>query len=183
MLVAGDEFARTQHGNNNAYCQDNEISWIDWSLAERNAAQVSFVRELAHLRAKYPILRRSRFLSAKVNDAIGLKEITWINASGAEMEDGHWSDDRMQCFGMLLDGRAQPSGLKQRGIDATLLIILNAHHDLVNFTLPGHAGDERWRLLIDTNHEGKPVKTAFAKGNVYGVTARSLLLFQLQGAE
>jgi isoamylase len=89
----------------------------------------------------------------------------------------------MQCFGMLLDGRAQPTGLKQRGVDATLLIILNAHYDLVNFKLPGHAGDERWRLLIDTNVEGKLDKTAFKEGDVYGVTGRSLLLFQLHGGE
>jgi isoamylase len=183
MLLAGDEFARTQRGNNNAYCQDNDLSWVDWSLADRNYSQVNFVRMLTHLRARYPILRRNRFLSAKVNEAIGLKEITWINASGAEMEDDHWTDDRMQCFGMLLDGRAQPTGLKQRGVDATLLLILNAHHDVVNFTLPGHAGDERWTLLVDTNVESKLAKTAFAKGDVYAVTARSLLLFQLQGGE
>jgi glycogen operon protein len=183
MLLAGDEFARSQRGNNNAYCQDNDISWLDWNDADRNFALVNFVRELTHLRAKYPILRRSRFLSARENEAIGLKEITWINAGGEEMEDGHWSDPRMQCFGMLLDGRAQPSGLRQRGIDATLLLILNAHHDLVNFTLPGHAGDERWRLLVDTNVEGKLAKVAFGKGDEYGVTARSLLLFQLLGAE
>jgi isoamylase len=183
MLVAGDEFARTQRGNNNAYCQDNEISWVDWTLAETNAAQIEFVRRLTHLRAKYPILRRSRFLSALENPRIGLKEITWINADGEEMEDGQWSDDRMQCFGMLLDGRAQPTGLKQRGLDATLLIILNAHHDLVNFTLPGHAGNERWELLVDTNVETPLELTAFSKGNVYSVTARSLLLLQLDTAE
>jgi isoamylase len=183
MLLAGDEFARTQRGNNNAYCQDNEISWIDWSLADRNYPQVDFVRTLTHLRAKYPILRRNRFLSARENEAIGLKEITWINAAGGEMEEGHWSDPNMQCFGMLLDGRAQPTGLKQRGVDATLLLILNAHHDVVNFTMPGHAGDERWTLLVDTNVEGKLARTAFAKGDVYAVTARSLLLFQLQGGD
>jgi isoamylase len=183
MLLAGDEFARTQRGNNNAYCQDNDISWVDWSLADRNYDQVNFVRTLTSLRARYPILRRSRFLSAKENEAIGLKEITWINASGAEMEEGHWTDPNMQCFGMLLDGRAQPTGIKQRGVDATLLLILNAHHDVVNFTLPGHAGDERWTLLVDTNVEGKLARTAFAKGDVYAVTARSLLLFQLQGGD
>ena len=181
MLLAGDEFARTQRGNNNAYCQDNELSWVDWALSSSHYDQVNFVRTLTHLRARYPILRRSRFLSAKLNESIGLKEITWINASGAEMEPAQWADKGMQCFGMLLDGRAQPTGLKQRGIDATLLLILNAHHDLVNFTLPGLEGDERWTLLVDTNLEGKLVKTAFAKGDVYGVTARSLLLLQLLG--
>jgi isoamylase len=181
MLLAGDEFARTQKGNNNAYCQDNELSWVDWSLADTHYEQVNFVRTLTHLRARYPILRRSRFLSAKVNEDIGLKEITWINASGAEMEESQWADANMHCFGMLLDGRAQATGLKQRGVDATLLLVLNAHHDVVNFTLPGHAGDERWTLLVDTNIEGKLVKTAFAKGDEYAVTARSLLLFQLLG--
>jgi glycogen operon protein len=180
MLLAGDEFARTQDGNNNAYCQDNTISWVDWSLLKRNEAQVKFVQRLIQLRATYPILRRSRFLSAAPNEALGLKEITWINASGEEMEDGHWADPRMQCFGMLLDGRAQATGIKQRGADATMLLVLNAYHDLVNFTLPGHAGDERWELLIDTNLETPLPKTDFMKGDVYGVTGRSLLLLQLK---
>ena len=117
-----------------------------------------------------------------MNEAIGLKEITWINAGGAEMEAAQWDDQNMRCVGMLLDGRAQPTGIKQRGVDATLLLILNAHHDVVNFTMPGHEGDEQWTLLVDTNVEGKLVKTAFAKGDVYAVTGRSLLLFQLLGA-
>jgi glycogen operon protein len=86
----------------------------------------------------------------------------------------------MQCFGMLLDGRAQPTGIKQRGMDSTLLIVLNAYHDLVNFTLPGHAGDELWELLIDTNVEDTLAKTNYAKGDVYGVTGRSLLLLRLR---
>jgi glycogen operon protein len=180
MLLAGDEFARTQDGNNNAYCQDNTISWVDWSLLKRNQAQVKFVQRLTQLRAEYPILRRSRFLSGRPNEELGLKEITWINASGDEMDDGHWTDPRMQCFGMLLDGRAQPTGIKQRGVDATLLIVLNGWHDLVNFTLPGHAGNEQWELLIDTNVEGELAKTQFAKGEVYGVTGRSLLLLRLR---
>ncbi|HET9864570.1 MAG TPA: hypothetical protein VFP37_14080, partial [Steroidobacteraceae bacterium] len=183
MLLAGDEFARTQDGNNNAYCQDNSISWVDWTLLKKNEAQVKFVQRLAQLRANYPILRRSRFLSAKQNAELGVKEITWINADGNEMADEQWSDPRMQCFGMLLDGRAQPTGIKQRGVDATLLIILNAYHDLVNFTLPGHAGDERWELLIDTHVEEPLSRTQFAKGDAYGVTGRSLLLLQLRNGD
>ena len=180
MLLAGDEFGRTQDGNNNAYCQDNSISWVDWKLLKRNQAQVKFVQRLTQLRAEYPILRRSRFLSGRPNEELGLKEITWINAGGEEMDDGHWADARMQCFGMLLDGRAQPTGIKQRGLDATLLIVLNAYHDLVNFTLPGYAGDELWELLIDTNVEETLTRTSFAKGDVYGVTGRSLLLLRLR---
>ena len=92
MLLAGDEFARTQRGNNNAYCQDNEISWVDWTLAEANLRQVRFVQSLTALRRRYPILRRNRFLSTIVNEAIGVKEVTWINASGAEMREEDWTD-------------------------------------------------------------------------------------------
>ena len=140
MLLAGDEFARTQRGNNNAYCQDNEISWVDWTLAETQlragrtscGSSRTLRREVSDPAAQPLPVRRSE------NDAIGLKEITWINASGEEMDDGALGAiGRMQCFGMLLDGRAQPTGIKQRGVDATLLIVLNAHHDVVNFTLPG----------------------------------------------
>ena len=183
MMLAGDEFGRTQHGNNNAYCQDNEISWVDWSLAERNEATVNFVRQLIDFRHRYPILRRNRFLSGEMNERIGLKEITWINASGTEMQDEQWADGMMLCFGMLLDGRAQATGIKQRGQDATLLVIFNAYHDVVNFTLPGEAADARWALLIDTN---LPLglaehKVNFATGDVYEVTGRSVLVFQLEG--
>ncbi|HEX7002875.1 MAG TPA: glycogen debranching protein GlgX, partial [Trueperaceae bacterium] len=87
MIAGGDEQGRSQGGNNNAYCQDNEISWVDWTLAEKNIAQVRFVQSLTALRRRYPILRRNRFLSTVVNEAIGVKEVTWINPSGSEMHE------------------------------------------------------------------------------------------------
>jgi glycogen operon protein len=134
------------------------------------------------LRARFPILRRNRFLSALENPRVNLKEITWVNASGNEMEDEQWADDGMLCFGMLLDGRAQTTGLRQRGQDATLLIVFNAFHDLVEFTLPGDSPDARWTLLIDTNLPDLPTgrKAIFLQGEAYGVTARSLLVFSLE---
>ena len=184
MLTAGDEFARTQRGNNNAYCQDNEISWVDWSLAEVNIAQVRFVQSLTALRRRYPILRRNRFLSTAVNEAIGVKEVTWINSSGAEMREEDWTNGS-RCFGMLLDGRAQATGIKQRGQDATLLAILNAHHEVMPFTLPA-VGDEdslaRWTLVLDTQF-AEPAQSAendYSTGEVYEVAARSLLLLKLK---
>jgi glycogen operon protein len=184
MMLAGDEFARTQEGNNNAYCQDNDISWMDWSLVEKNQTLVRFVQQMTALRSKFPILRRNRFLSAQENPDIGLKEIAWINASGREMEAEHWDDDGMLCFGMLLDGRAQATGIRQRGHDATLLIVFNAFHDLVEFTLPGDEPDARWTLMIDTNIPDLPNghKVQFQTGEVYGVTGRSLLVFSLEAS-
>ncbi|HEY4369404.1 MAG TPA: glycogen debranching protein GlgX [Steroidobacteraceae bacterium] len=180
MLLAGDEFGRTQQGNNNAYCQDNEISWLNWNLLDKGTGLIRFVQKLTALRRKYPILRRNRFLSGEVNPRIDLKEVTWINASGNEMQDDQWHDDLMLCFGMLIDGRAQPTGLRQRGQDATMLIIFNSYHDVVQFTLPGNSDSAHWILLIDTNQpDEEPDKKIFATAQTYEVTGRSLLLFSM----
>ena len=151
MLLAGDEFGRTQRGNNNAYCQDNEISWVDWDIDKGGRSLISFVRRLTELRRHYPILRRSRFLTGEFNEELGVKDVTWINAPGTEMRPEEWDDSNMRCFGMLMDGRAQPTGIRRRGEDATLLMVLNAHHDLLEFTLPETPGGREWSLLIDTN--------------------------------
>jgi isoamylase len=180
MLLGGDEFGRTQQGNNNAYCQDNEISWLNWNLKEKNQALIQFVQKLTKLRHTFPILRRNRFLTGEYAEELGVKDVTWINANGTEMEDTHWGDTGMRCFGMLMDGRAQPTGIRQRGKDATLLMIINAHHDLVEFTLPECAGGTTWSLMIDTNVSDTSEKRKFGTGDKYGVTARSLLLFALE---
>jgi isoamylase len=179
MVLAGDEFGRTQKGNNNAYCQDNEISWVDWGLKDKNASLIKFVQKLTSLRHKYPILRRSRFLTGEYNSELDVKDVTWINASGAEMQPENWSDEGMRCFGMLMDGRAQPTGVRQRGTEATMLLILNGHFDLVKFTLPTLAGGRTWTRLIDTNLPDDAGTPKFKTGDAYDVTARSLLLFVL----
>ena len=183
MVLAGDEFARTQGGNNNAYCQDNEISWLNWDIAEKGKALTRFVQKLTGLRHRYPILRRNLFLNGIYIEELGVKDVTWINANGSEMEQSNWGDTGMRCFGMLMDGRAQTTGVRQRGHEATLLMVINDHHDMVKFTLPECAGGNRWSLLIDTNLDegGKFSGTEmFHTGEFYAVTARSLLLFELE---
>ncbi len=185
MMLAGDEFSRTQQGNNNAYCQDNDISWVDWTLQEKNKSLIDFVRKLTGLRHKYPILRRNLFLTGAYNEELGIKDVTWINADGAEMQDKNWGDAGMRCFGMLMDGRCQTTGIRQRGHEATLLMVINDHFDMVNFTLPECAGGCQWALLIDTNleAEGKKIpegSEAFRAGDMYEVTARSLLVFAME---
>jgi len=180
MMLAGDEFARTQNGNNNAYCQDNEISWIDWNIQAEGRSLIGFVQKLTALRHKYPILRRRRFLTGVYNEELGVKDVTWINASGVEMKPEEWGDRAMQCFGMLMDGRAQPTGIRRRGEDATLLMVLNAYHDLVEFSLPETPGGSHWQLLIDTNLADDVELGTFATGEAYGATGRSVLLFALE---
>ena len=180
MLVAGDEFARTQEGNNNAYCQDNEISWLNWDIPEAGRSLTRYVQTLTGLRARYPILRRSRFLSGIYNEELGIKDITWINAAGREMDDADWEESSMRCFGMLMDGRAQPSGIRQRGRDITLLIVMNAHDDVVVFTLPECPGGAEWERMIDTNLTEDAPAATFVTGHGYEVTGQSLLLFALK---
>ena len=180
MLLAGDEFGRTQNGNNNAYCQDTEISWLDWNIAEKGNSLIQFVKKLTYLRHKYPILRRNRFLTGQYVEEVGVKDVTWINANGSEMTAEQWQDRGMTCFGMLLDGRAQATGIRKSSKDATLLLVINGHSDLVEFTLPECYGGMQWSLLLDTNVGDSSAKAVFDPGDKYGVTARSLLLFALR---
>ncbi len=180
MLLAGDEFARTQQGNNNAYCQDNEISWVDWRLLEENESLVCFVRKLTELRHKYPILHRNLFLNGEYIEELGVRDVTWINPDGSEMALEHWHDPATRCFGMLLDGRAQTTGIRQRGKEATILIIVNGHHAPVEFTLPECVGACRWTQLIDTTAPELPELAAFEIGATYTVMGRSLLVFVLE---
>src|SRR5689334_7490473 len=128
MLLAGDEIGRTQKGNNNAYCQDNEISWVDWQTAEAGASLIDFVRKLIALRHAFPILRRSRFLTGEHNADLGVKDVRWLTPATTDLGGEQWQDPLARCFGMLIDGRAQATGIKRASMDATVLLVLNAHH-------------------------------------------------------
>lgn len=179
MLLAGDEFGQTQGGNNNAYCQDSEISWLDWDIQEKGAGLIRFTKKLTGLRHRYPILRRTLFFTGVLNEELGVKDVTWVNAGGSEMQSEEWEDAGMMCFGMILDGRAQVSGIRKRAQDATLLTVINAYHDAVGFTLPDAADGKGWTLLIDTNLPDQSDEPEFEIGASYQVTGRSLLLFRL----
>ena len=180
MILAGDEIGRSQGGNNNAYCQDNETNWIDWSQLDDGGRQLlEFTRQLIRIRSRHPILQRGRFLAGWQNPEVGAKDVTWVKPDATEMSEEGWKDRHAKCFGMVLDGRAQESGIKRPGSDETLLVILNAHHDVVKFKLPAVPEAVRWVRLLDTNDPAlKP--QAYEFGAEYLVTGRSLLLFLLQ---
>jgi glycogen operon protein len=180
MLLAGDEFARTQHGNNNAYCQDSEISWVKWKLDADAEKLLAFTKTLLKLRSDYPALRRSRFLSDKHDPELDVCGLTWINANGRPMQEAHWQDESMHCLGMMVDGRAQKTGIRRQGDDATVLMVLNSYEGVVDFHLPACSGGQHWSLLIDTNMDAPPAPEDFAFEDVYLVTGRSLLLFVLE---
>ncbi|WP_232628297.1 glycogen debranching protein GlgX [Methylobacterium sp. Leaf118] len=184
MLLAGDEFARTQAGNNNAYCQDNEVSWVDWGAIgpdERDLTE--FTQRLILLRNALPMLSRGRFVTGNYDEEFGVKDVTWLTPAGTEMTPENWNDGNSRSLAVLLDGRAQASGIHRRGGDATLLLFYNAYHDVVGFTFPDAPGGTAWTRLLDTNlPDGQDIES-FKVGETYSVTGRSMLMFVLKPIE
>ena len=157
MLQMGDELGRTQRGNNNAYCQDNEISWLDWTAATgADQALARFVRRLTALRAAHPALRRRRFLHGLARTAEGLSDVTWLASHGGVISIDEWHHPRLRCLGLMLRGDAgpEPTPEGEPGIDDTLLLLLNAHVAPTGFRLPRLERLVGWRLLLDTASTG-----------------------------
>jgi glycogen operon protein len=181
MVLAGDELGRTQKGNNNTYCQDNELNWIDWAnIGEDGQSLIEFTRRLIALRQTLPILRRQRFLTGRRNEELDVSDVLWVSPSGEPMRDEQWEDPNARCLGMVLDGRARATGINRPAMDVTAMLVVNAHHDVVNFRLPAVTGGTAWRCLLDTNVPDGAEDEAFEIGAEYTVTGRSLLLFALE---
>jgi len=180
MVLAGDEFGRTQQGNNNAYCQDDDISWLHWEIDERGQALNRFTQRLTKLRKELPVLRRGRFLSGDVKEETQLKDVTWLAPDGAEMDSGHWDDPQTRCFGMLLEGTAQASSIARPADDATVMIMINSWQDAIEFKLPARADGVHWSRLIDTALDPQEPED-FEPEAIYTVTGRSMLLFVAAG--
>ena len=181
MLLAGDEFNRTQGGNNNAYCQDNEISWVNWALDDAGREMLRFTRRLIELRRRHPVLARKRFLTGEYDGAEpGVRDVAWLNADGTEMRPEDWSSGNIRCFGMLLDGRSRPTAVPRPGADATLLLLFNGHHDVVGLTLPRCAHGTEWHLLLDTAGALSDIASRHPLGAAVPAAGRSTLLFELR---
>jgi isoamylase len=152
MLTAGDEMSRTQDGNNNAYCQDNEISWMDWALADEHAALLDFTRALAGLRRAHPVFRRRRFFSGEPAAAGGLRDLIWLAPSGEPMADQNWGDSQLKSIGVFLNGGAitEPGPRGDALVDQSFLLLFNAKADPVTFRLPGTAYAGSWEPVVDT---------------------------------
>jgi len=180
MLTAGDEFGRTQFGNNNAYCQDNEISWVNWDFGQGAVELAEFVRKIIAMRNSFPILRRSRFMTGEYNADLDVNDVRWLAPDATDVEAEQWQDGNARCLGMLMDGRAQATGIRRPAMDATALLVLNAQHDAVLFTLPEVMGGSTWRCLLDTNVPDDTGTETYPSGEQYDVTGRSVALFVLE---
>jgi isoamylase len=176
MLLAGDEFAQSQSGNNNAYCQDNQTSWLNWQSAAEFRSLTDFVRRLTRLRAHHALLRRTRFLQGDVDEDLGIKDVTWLTPEGTEFTEERWNDPQSRCLGMLLDGRAKPTSVKKPGVESTLLLLVNSFHEPVEFALPKLPARTEWRLLLSSaSGTRRPLSPDRQK---IMLEARSLMLYK-----
>ncbi|MFI5041558.1 MAG: glycogen debranching enzyme, partial [Acidimicrobiales bacterium] len=152
MILGGDEFGRTQGGNNNGYCQDSETSWYDWSLAAANEGLLAFTRALARLRTEHPVFRRPKFFQGRPLHGEGIKDIGWFTPDGTEMSNEDWGDGVAKSMGVYLNGDALGT-VDSRGepvTDDTFLLLLNAWYEPIDFTLPDADWAESWVRVVDT---------------------------------
>ena len=179
MFVAGDEMGRTQHGNNNAYCQDNPISWVNWDMSQDDRDFMAFVTRLIELRRDHPVFRRRHFFQGLSIRGSEVKDIHWLKPDGVEMSDEEWAHDFARCLGVYLSGESmQERDTQGRPVhDDNFLLLFNAHHEEMGFKLPGlHAGCE-WLTLLDTHiDDGLKSDGCYRSGETYPLEGRSLAL-------
>ncbi len=177
MLLAGDELGRTQGGNNNAYCQDNETSWIDWSLSPRDRDLLTFTRQALRIFRANPILRRRSFFTGAPLSPGGPKDLTWIRPDGNEMTPEDWSAAHNHVLGMLIDGRATDE-VNERGrpiYGDTMLLLLNGGAQSRYFVLPAVGGPGMWKEMLNTARPGPP---RLVRGPALNLVAQSLILLR-----
>ena len=152
MLLSGDEIGRSQGGNNNAYCQDNEISWTDWELQEENESLFGFTCQLINLRRKHPIFRRRKWFQGRAIHGSGVHDVVWFNPDGGEMTEEQWNEGFAKAIGIFLNGEeiTTPGPRGERVIDESFLLFFNAHYELIEFLLPEGLRDWEWGVLINT---------------------------------
>ena len=180
MLVAGDEMGRTQGGNNNAYCQDNATSWVDWTPSEARTRLMEFARRMVNLRNDHPVFRRRTFLPKHTPESGAAPGIAWLKPDGTEMTDDEWSHDFARCLGAYLAGDAfgEVDARGHPANDDDFLVLFNAHHDGIEFNLPDY-GSAGWLVLVDTNRDdGLLPDGTFQPHGAYLIAGRSLALLQ-----
>jgi glycogen operon protein len=150
MIVAGDEISRTQGGNNNAYCQDNEISWINWNKADTKL--LAFTQKLIHLTKHHPVFNRRRWFKGQPIKGVGIEDIAWFMADGNEMTEENWNQDFAKSLGVFLNGKALRT-VDAKGnhiVDETFYVIFNAHFEAFEFKMPSKRFGKNWIKILDT---------------------------------
>jgi glycogen operon protein len=179
MLRMGDELGHTQGGNNNAYCQDNDISWLDWS----SAPYADLVAQLLALRAAHPVFRQRAFFQGHPVGPEGAKDLAWFTPAGVEMVDADWSAPTAHTLGMFLHG----DGIRTRGargeriVDSSFLVLLHAGADDTAFCLPGPPWGERYVVELDTGENAGRAGSSVDAGADLALTGRSVVVLRVDG--
>ncbi|PVY42850.1 glycogen debranching protein GlgX [Pontibacter virosus] len=177
MLVAGDEISRSQQGNNNAYCQDNEISWINWLTADKEL--LAFTQKLIEMRRNHPVFCRRRWFQGRPIKGVGVEDIAWFQPDGSEMTEERWNHDQAKSLGVFLNGRGLHSvGPKgEQIIDDSFYVIFNAYHEDVDYTIPEARYGTQWTKILDTHHsEIKDDGPTVEAGETIRIESRSIVL-------
>ena len=180
MILAGDEMGRSQYGNNNTYCHDDKLSWIDWALSEQNQSLLRYTRKLIKLVKDHPVFRRRHWFYGREIYGSGISDIGWFNVEGEEMKD-EWTSGYIKTLTVFLNGEeiATPTHRGTQVKDDSFLLMFNAHYESLKFVIPGGAGDRKWRLIMDTEKEGFVRRTKVLRPRSQVVVApRSLVLLQ-----
>jgi glycogen operon protein len=185
MILGGDEFGRTQRGNNNSYCQDNELSWVNWEFNPADRELLAFVCRLIEIRRGHSTFRRSSFFQGRPIKGVGIKDITWLTPDGGEMTDEEWDQSSARGLGMSLAGGAIGED-DQRGqplSDDDFILLLNSHHERIDFALPVLPSASVWSVLIDTSADdgGAADERSFRSGERFPLEGRSLVLLIKSG--
>ncbi len=185
MLVAGDEFGRTQLGNNNAYCQDNQTSWVDWNIDERGRRLQSFTKQLLKLRREHPALRRQHFFQGRLSRTQNVNDIHWYRADGSEMTEEEWNTSWVRSLGMMINGLAidewNHDGYSEH--DDMLLVLINGHHEVMPLRLPGALDGPLWHVMVDTNMAVTQDGRTASSGDIFELQPRTLVLLRQRKEE
>jgi isoamylase len=179
MLYAGDAIGHTQMGNNNAYCQDNSISWLSWELRPQDRDLLAFVQRMINFRKRHAVLRRRHFFQGRPIKGANIKDVLWLKHNGVEMGEEEWRDPSVRCLGMFLSGQGldETDDRGRKLSDENLLVLFNAHHEDVAFTLPAFHPGARWSAWMDTSREcGLRATGTYDAGAAYPLQARSLAM-------
>ncbi|WP_181780382.1 glycogen debranching protein GlgX [Pseudonocardia pini] len=185
MIAHGDELGRTQRGNNNVYCQDNELSWVDWDRAHDNDRLVAFTARLARLRAEHPIFRRQRFFQGRPLRGQGVDDIAWLGPDAQPMSDEDWDGTHTRTLTVYLNGRGIPDrdDLGVRVEDDSFLLLVNTHHEQQTLALPDASYGAAWRVVVDTAALDDATHPALGPDQSVDLPPRSMMVLQSHPTE
>jgi glycogen operon protein len=180
MLLGGDEMSRTQQGNNNAYCQDNEVSWYDWDNVERNADLVEFTRRMVELRRAHPVFRRRRWFQGRPIRGAGVEDIAWFRPDGEPMSEDDWNTGFAKSVGVFLNGLAisSPGPRGERLTDDSFLLLFNAHYEDLDWVVPRADWVPAWEIEVDTADPSRDGATTVKPGETVVVRERSVVVLR-----